>query len=375
VSQLSGAIDANFAQGTYITPYSATYALRVIAWSLPEWKPPFYADHVFLYSDGVEAAEFGATNFGLDAKGEFHQFDVSYTALKGESLTFRPTNFYGCTQFSIAVVEITDVKIGYGSDVTPANHLPDMTQSDFLKAICNLYGLIPETNSRSRTVKFWNYSELYDNIPVARDWSAYLSEKDDETEFKFGDYAQSNYLRFKDSDDVIEDTGAGAMLIDDETLPLKKDVVQLPFATCDEVIIVTDEPVIQIDFNKYDSKDDSYKVNENIDPRIVRIVEAAGSKTFGIRDSLSGGTAYDSAGPKKAVAVKFSEQMPRYLSLQKMLTKTNLRRAKFNLPAYEVAGFRHYVPVYLRQYKAYFYVNKISNYVTGKLCTIELIEL
>jgi hypothetical protein len=29
----------------------------------------------------------------------------------------------------------------------------------------------------------------------------------------------------------------------------------------------------------------------------------------------------------------------------------------------------------LKQYKAYFYVNKINNYVPGKLCIIDLIKL
>jgi hypothetical protein len=58
-----------------------------------------------------------------------------------------------------------------------------------------------------------------------------------------------------------------------------------------------------------------------------------------------------------------------------MLAKSALRRARFNLPAYEVAGFKHDIPVYLSQYKAFFYVNKIENYVNGRLCTVELIKL
>jgi hypothetical protein len=45
------------------------------------------------------------------------------------------------------------------------------------------------------------------------------------------------------------------------------------------------------------------------------------------------------------------------------------------LPVYEVAGLKHYIPIYLSQYKAYFYVNKINNFVPGKLCTIDLIKL
>ena len=81
--------------------------------------------------------------------------------------------------------------------------------------------------------------------------------------------------------------------------------------------------------------------------------------------------------PKKASSaeVAFSRLNINYSGLSRLLTKTNLRRAKFNLPVYEVAGLKHYIPIYLSQYKAYFYVNKINNYVAGKLCTIDLIKL
>jgi hypothetical protein len=64
-----------------------------------------------------------------------------------------------------------------------------------------------------------------------------------------------------------------------------------------------------------------------------------------------------------------------YSGLSRLLTKTNIRKAKFNLPAFEVAGLKHNIPIYVSQYKAYFYVNKISNYVAGQLTTIDLIKL
>jgi hypothetical protein len=67
--------------------------------------------------------------------------------------------------------------------------------------------------------------------------------------------------------------------------------------------------------------------------------------------------------------------MDNYAPLKKMLNYAELRRCKFNLPVYEVAGFKHNVPIYLKQYKAYFYVNKIENYVPSMLCKIELIKL
>jgi len=151
--------------------------------------------------------------------------------------------------------------------------------------------------------------------------------------------------------------------------------------------------VSRIGFNKwYEDKTDKanshYDSNESIDPRIVYvdvipIFSPPDPKSLWIRPTavpLAGIFAAPSleiVTPKKAssLEVSFSNLIVYYANISRMLTKTNLRRAKFNLPVYEVAGLKHNIPVYLRQYKAYFYVNKISNYVAGQLCTVELIKL
>ena len=170
------------------------------------------------------------------------------------------------------------------------------------------------------------------------------------------------------------------MQIDDENLPSDKDVVQLPVSTCDEVVVLGDTVVAQVDMNRYDAKSDSYVQNENIDPRLVYISTMAAvspEKTFTLRTAAVGGAGYDVTTIRKASTgeVAFSAMTQYYDALAKMLTKATLRRAKFNLPAYEVAGFQHDTPIWVSQYKAYFYVNKITNYVVGKLTTVELIKL
>ena len=98
---------------------------------------------------------------------------------------------------------------------------------------------------------------------------------------------------------------------------------------------------------------------------------------MGLRPTVAPGGETDIDSPKKAssIEVSFSNLIYNYSSLSRLLTKTNLRRAKFNLPAFEVSGLKHNIPIYVSQYKAYFYVNKISNYVAGQLCTIDLIKL
>jgi len=361
----------------YVTPFVATYRFRYTCTVITS-----YPSHVYLYSGAVMVVE-------LTRNIDYHEpyvFEGEYSAVVGEELTVWTTQFYRCTGFTVGVVAITDVKIGYGAAVTPHLNLPDLTQIEFIKLICNFFALIPEVTPRDRKIYFWNYSELYDNISIARDWSAYLSEREDETEFKFGDYAQYNWLRYKESDDVKKDQGTGVIQIEDETLANTKDILELSISTCDEVTVLTNifsVDISKIGFNKYNVDTSSYDQNETIDPRIVyvnftgEIASPLYQKTFGIRTLVVGGVSHDITTPKKASSkdVSFANLIYNYAGLSRLLSKTNLRRAKFNLPVYEVAGLKHYIPIYLSQYKAYFYVNKINNYVPGQLCTIDLIKL
>ena len=368
--------------GEYNCRFTAGYKIRVMIWR--DFSSP---DPELRLMDGaIQVGTF------VKETGTYFQviYNIDYNATAGDALWIAASSYY-YTFYSISITEITDALIGYSSDVVPHLHLPEMTQQEFIKNICNMFGLIPETVSRDRKIKFWNYLDLYDNISSARDWSAYLSEADSEVEYEFGDYAQSNYLRYKESEDVAKDQGKGTMLIEDETLPAEKDTVTLSVSTCDEVLVLTDEPTSRLAMNKYDNKTDTYISSKKLDERIVYVSKSetspASTKTFRISDGVTGitpsGNFHSTTDPKIAssLEVSFSELLGAtgyyfgYSGLSRLLTKTNFIRAKFNLPVYEVAGLKHYIPVYLRQYKLYFYVNKIINYVAGKLCIVENVKL
>lgn len=376
--------DATFQLGFYICRYSATYSfhVKIINGSILGGSP---APTIYLFKWlNTLVATFNLT-FSLFVT---HEYDIEYTAVAGDILYVMSTPVDDIHLYSIAITKIEGATIALGSLVDPRLHLPDMSQTEFVKMICNLFGLIPDVNARDRTIRFWNYQELYDNVPIARDWSKFLSERDDEVEFKFGDYAQKNLMHYKDSEDVQEDRGRGEMPVEDETLPEEKDMVQLNVSTADEVRILTTNfavDIARIALNKWSDSDNMYKPASKIDARIVYIdrVRSIASppyeKTLGITytDPVYGVQTTDILSPLKAstTPISFSNLIVYYANVSRLLTKTKLRRAKFNLPVYEVAGLKHNVPVYLSQYKAYFYVNKINNYVAGKLCTIDLIKL
>jgi hypothetical protein len=387
-----GYADAEFiADGNYRTYFEGTYSFRVSV-TLPLWKsfilqiyntPP---DNVWLRNESTATDVVMTRRDDLTTDflfGRTFVYEGEIEADANELLSAFVSPAY-IQQFYVNIVAIDIEGIGYGADVYPAQNLCEISQTNFIKMICNMFGLIPDVNARTRKIRFWNLAELYRNIGNARDWSEYLSEKDDEGEFKFGDYAQRNNLRYTPSDDVLPRTGLGHMYINDETLPFDKDMVEVCLSTCDHVIILTDIVVARIAFNTYNNKEsvavtgDVYDQAETIDGRIV-YVSALSSKTLTLRDQYApaGASTVDINNPKRATAVEtsFANLVTNYSGLSRLLTKTNLRRAKFNLPVYEVAGLDHSIPVYVSQFKSYFYVNKISNYVPGKLTTVDLIKL
>jgi hypothetical protein len=383
VTYPAGKNDALWVLHYYYCRFEGTIKFKVIVGVAFDDSQP---NQAWVYKNGIEDHEL--TN-DIWAKYGASVWIDEISVVVGDQLSWYIGKFNAVEDYSITITDIVITKIGFNLAITPHINLPELGQGEFIKMICNMFGLVPDMNSRDHRVKFWNFNELYDNIPIARDWSKYLSERDDEMEFKFGEYAQRNYFRYKDSEDVIKDNGMGIMEIDDETLPEEKDVIELPVSTCDEVTILNNifsVNVSRINFNVYEADSDSYKQQESIDPRIVYVTETLEvasppyHKHFDIRyvvPDLIPHPVERISSPKKAssLEVSFSYLITNYGALSRMLTKTNLRRAKFNLPVYEVAGLKHYIPIYLSQYKAYFYVNKINNYVPGKLTTVELIKL
>ena len=388
VHLISGPLDSAtatlFRLGYYFAPYDGAYTMTVQAVvGLFSPVPTFSVYNGAVLEGTMELVSSSPWGY-LDTIRTWVYEVTGVSALDYIRIFGSPTQYI---YWEWGVTKITGTDIGFGSVVTPRLHLPAMLQTDFIKMVCNMFGLVPDVTARDHKIRFWNYKELYDNVPVARNWEAYLSETENESEFKFGDYAQNNYMRYRESNDVLVDNGTGIMLIADETLPVEKDVAELPVSTCDEVTIMITNfsvDVSRINFNKYNADTAVYDSQKTIDPRVVYVdytnttASPPYEKTLYLTATVGGAITQTINTPKKAssLEVSFSNLIKGYYPfLSRLLTNTNLRRDRFNLPVYEVAGLRHNVPIYLPQYRAYFYVNKISTYVPGKLCTIELIKL
>lgn len=287
-------------------------------------------------------------------------------------------------QVEIICASVSSVEIAYATlDLALGNYLPDMTQKDFVKTICNMYALIPQT-FRGRYVYFWTYDELLANKVRARDWSQYLSVIDHETTFTLSGYSRKNNFKYADIADVTKDVSNGIIEVNDANLDKEADKVELDLSSTDEVYLMDNIPTSRIAFAKLSSGDASpvaYEEQTEIDPRIVIIdrQEAAEEKTVTLFSTVNlSGSNIVITNPKiaRGIPLYFKSLLSEnYGGLQKILDGAIVRRLKFDLPALEVAEIKHYIPVYLSQYGEYYLVNKISNYVEGRLCDVELIKI
>lgn len=493
----------------YSAPVKADYTFRLEFYTKPVSHYPTLPSSVKFYKNGVEDGNSSGelTNFYSDG-WYWNQKSFEYTI---EDLDRNDKVTFYCDEchvnfLIVRCINVAKSAIGYGdTDLNLAVNLPDMSQKEFIKGICNMYGLIPQSLSGNH-IHFWTYDDAINNISIAEDWSAYLSVKDTNTNFRLDGYARKNRFSYKESDDVAKGVTDGYIRVNDQTLDKEKDILELPFSSVDEVYLYDAIPTARIAINKLNEDQLTYTMNDKIDGRIV-IVDTAGTDEHPnlISDGYINGTAYTSSlSPLRTVKLeagktytfswlaystgtwacsiryysgvtiienhdawrysadgaysiksltftatnsgtfkldlvritnpstlyitwvmlqegsvlidqttqwkdvytaktlniyddkalssthteitdpKIARGIPLYFGsllaenykgLSQILTNTVTRTLKFNLPALKVANLKHYIPIYLEQYNEHYIVNKISNYVEGKICEVELIKI
>lgn len=116
-------------------------------------------------------------------------------------------------------------------------NLPDIKQIDFVKMVCQLFGLFPVANpTYSDQIDFVPFDTLVENIPKAYDWSSRLLESDtdapEKIALRLGDFARRNIISYKEDekDNVSEEIRTGSLSVNDLTLDREKELFTFPLA-------------------------------------------------------------------------------------------------------------------------------------------------
>lgn len=254
-------------------------------------------------------------------------------------------------QVNIEIIPHVD-KITYPSTFSIASNLPEITQIDFIKAICAMLGIfvVPDPTD-SRNLKFVSFDILQANKVRAHDWSNKLvGSNEDEpktVEFKVNDYCRNNYFKYKE-DDTVATNADGNLTIASEVLEREQTAITLPFAASDG------------------SKVPHYKLSDDgLRAEDVQIKE----RIMGLVDDGSGLAALSFAG------LSFSSLLSKYYStLSELLNNAIMITEQIQLSEIDLKSLDYSVPFYLRQYGKYYGIISIQS-AAGKACEVKAVQL
>ena len=239
-----------------------------------------------------------------------------------------------------------------GGMINTRDNLPDISQLDFVKALCAMYGLW--ATLIDGVVHLVSFADLYAQTPI--DWSHKLVGTGDgdagKTTYTLADYAKRNILRYKD-DDTVKVDASGALVVDNDNLDSEKDMLTLPFSASDGNVI----PHLKWKDDVTNGEVEEQKV----EPRIMTLKEVFGLNSHTASLSFDG--------------LKFSQLIPEYYAFwQKIMRNPIVIEEKVRLSEVDIKMLDFRKPIYLQKYGAQFAIDKVQ-WSEGEPSTVTLVKL
>lgn len=275
-----------------------------------------------------------------------------------------------------------------------------------MKAIAQMTGVIFATDSLNKVVYFKQFKNLYQNSHLAKDWSDKVDISKAKRSSIIPGYARRNYFKYKvdssDQEQFIEGDADGYFDVDDENLALEKTIATLPFAGTHESRYFlqgtgTGIPTPQILMQKPITIPDDPEFQVKVLPRVLYDLTIDPADLPDDPIVLTDGTTTAAIGSGFFLAFCYfvnphlfpvpgspvlkyldwnSILLDHYTELQLMLFRAKLLKVPANITAVDIETRDHFIPIYLKQEAANFYLNKIDRHVNdGRLTEIHLIRM
>lgn len=314
------------------------------------------ADKAIYYGAGNIPSEWGVKYLSYYISNGEYVYDSVFTIDVAEGDGFGiemvgviSTGFNG----ALMRVELTPSTIEIGERFPIVENLPNISCVEYVKAIAAIGGMfcVPSDDG---VIKFITFESLADRSNAV-DWTDKLIVKDANNKprsitYSLGDFARRNNMLWADDDSVGITTANGAILVDDVTLDLERDAVELPFAASD-----TRGGKAMIRLYEYD--DDGKPELQSVEPRILIEKDVDGYST-GTFDGLHWNTLIGEYYNTYQNAVK-----------SPVVVSELVRLDELSLRDLDVAK-----PVYLRQYGRYYAIVELKAPSNG-VCECKLLQL
>ena len=313
---------------------------------------------VSIKMQGVAVGDHVEAYFAWSNSGGLNPFD--YT------ITIHTLNF---------VVKGDDIiPFGYPFEITDV--LPDMSQIEFMKTIMQMLAISPDAKSESQTLQLRSFGELLTNLPSAKQWGTKWVEQEPSINYRCGNYFQINDFCYNQDFGIGTLFGDGSFTIADTTLLPRGKVVSLPYGSSEE----SDQAYLS------DAKG-FFSV-----PAINNFLQGGTSQRILMHRpyvSLSNITITDGTTPTTVTAIPlcyftlggfpglgWTELLTTYYTvIINLLQQFKKVTVMMKLSSVDVQNFDHFMPVYIPQLSANFYVNVNKNYKYGELTAVEIVRL
>ncbi len=347
----------------------------------------------------VDYADRGSQNT-MELLNQSVSFDQLLQPGQGIKVTYEFSGYTGAsfTLFSGANFTVSNrvQQVQFGQTLQCERIFPDISEKDLLKDILQRFGIICQTDNTSLTVSFNTLKDIVNNIPNAKDWTSKCIDQGKQINFKLGNYAQVNYLKYKVDENILPiDFANDQLRISDTTLPATGDLLQSQFAP------TLNRPfyggtIAQI--MKIDPKSSSNDFSVSTQPRLLvdqklNLANIGKTVTFNdgdtannvvVNDWISVPYFYKADGeynlcfcdmPSISVQTLPGFKTKYYAELQKVLQETKKVIRYFLLSPRDILELDLLIPIYLGQDSAYYYINKIDSWRKGQPCKVELVKL
>ena len=336
----------------------------------------------------------GNNNF-IAANNQTLSFDTVLQPGQSIRVTYEFTGYTGSsfTLYAGATLSITNKvqTVQFGQTVQCERILPDISQKDFLKDTLQRFGIICQTDNASKTISFNSFRDIVNNIPIAKDWTTKCVNQGKQVAFKLGNYAQVNYMQYKTDTNVLPlKLGWSQINIDDQTLAATNTLFESIYG------VTLNRPYYGGTIAQIKMIDDTSGSNDftiGVSPRILidqklNIAQTAktvsftdGTNTRVVNDIISTPYFYKPDAPQLNTqygkpSLLFNDLRLRYYpELEKILTHAKKTVRYFLLSPRDILELDLLIPIYLQQYGAYYYINKIDSWRKGQPCKVELVKL
>lgn len=329
---------------------------------------PSVLEYVDISSPGTYVLNLEETGAQIQARvGQYHQ--IQLVPISGTPVAY--------ISYGKLIAYVTPFVSGGTGAATFFNRLlpPTVLQRDIVKHFLVSFGLlIFEENG---LLIFKGIDEIISDKANAKDWTNKRDVSDiGEITFTPLDYAQNNYFRYSNADDVDENEGEGILSIANDNAPIEKEIYRTQFSAGGMVqigdIFMLSVPVYELGV---DIGLSMFQFEPGIRIFLIRdkyAFEPSVEFSFGIPES-SYRVAYFND-PEQSDSMRWQHFIDQnYAQIGLSLQKAKLVTWRYLLNEVDAVDMNFRVPLF--DSESYFIVNGIKNFVSGKTTQVELLKI